>query len=454
MISQTKNWAERLFPERQILVRSGEHVRYIAFPAWTQAGVLLGLIGLIGGLGGLTGAYLHLHRTIHRKEAAISAVSSRVAAIANLRDLLATADEQYLTMSDQLNEMRQDLATTTADNSKLQTSVEAAEARGAVLDKERLAVEAHLQDAEALLAHKSGNLSALAHRLASNREELHAAEAARAQAQKKLHSLQADAENADTRTAKLKLALNAREAQLKAIAADRNRLRAQLQQQSSLAPANESANESRPSRSSERVSSGYIGELRRLIASTGIDLNKLLGQLNSVPSGEGGPYVALSMSQEKEAERERVAALQSLAKSLPLDAPLKHFVLESPFGARMDPFRHRMGFHTGVDLAAPYKSPVYSTAPGTISFTGWKEGYGRVVEISHAHGIVTLYAHLNRILVARGQYVRAHQEIGLLGSTGRSTGPHVHYEVRVNGVPVNPEKFIEAGKGVVAISAK
>jgi murein DD-endopeptidase MepM/ murein hydrolase activator NlpD len=114
-----------------------------------------------------------------------------------------------------------------------------------------------------------------------------------------------------------------------------------------------------------------------------------------------------------------------------------------------------MGFHPGVDLAAPYKTPVYSTAPGKVVFTGVMNGYGRVVEIDHGHGIETLYAHLHRILVARGQYVGAHHEIGQLGSTGRSTGPHVHYEIRVDGTPVDPEKFIQAGKnGLVQINDK
>jgi murein DD-endopeptidase MepM/ murein hydrolase activator NlpD len=120
----------------------------------------------------------------------------------------------------------------------------------------------------------------------------------------------------------------------------------------------------------------------------------------------------------------------------------------------MDPIRHRPAFHSGVDLSAPYGTPVVSTAPGVITFTGVKDDYGKVVEVSHGHGIVTRYAHLHRILVALGQKVRAHQEIGELGSTGRSTGPHVHYEVLVDGVQLDPAKFLEAGKGVTEITAK
>ncbi|MDE1904689.1 MAG: M23 family metallopeptidase, partial [Alphaproteobacteria bacterium] len=91
--------------------------------------------------------------------------------------------------------------------------------------------------------------------------------------------------------------------------------------------------------------------------------------------------------------------------------------------------------------------------PGVVIFTGWKEGYGRTIEIDHGHGIVTLYAHLHRIMVANGERVAAHVKIAQLGSTGRSTGPHLHYEIRLDGRPVNPEKFLEAGKNVVQASA-
>ncbi len=279
------------------------------------------------------------------------------------------------------------------------------------------------------------------------------AELAHAQLQKQLHALQADSESSHAHTAQLKLALAAREHHLKELAAERDRLRSRLTQPpvasqlATAAPKPGAASKASPSRS-------YGSDLERSIASTGIDLDKLLGSFGSLPSGEGGPYIALSTREAAQYEGQREVALEALAKSLPLEAPLKSYVVESPFGARMDPFRHEMGFHSGVDLAAPYLSPVYSTAPGVVSFTGWQDGYGRVVEITHAHGIVTLYAHLHRILVARGERVKAHQELGLLGSTGRSTGPHVHYEVRVDGVPVDPAKFLNAGRGVQLITAK
>ena len=148
-------------------------------------------------------------------------------------------------------------------------------------------------------------------------------------------------------------------------------------------------------------------------------------------------------------DQQRQAQLQKLLKTLPLTAPLVSYQIGSGFGPRRDPFNGREAFHTGLDLEAPYRTPVYSTAPGTVAFTGVKEGYGRTVEIDHGNGIVTRFAHLHRILVARGQRIGAHFEIGELGSTGRSTGPHLHYEVIVDGRPLDPAKFLEAGKNVV-----
>ena len=190
-----------------------------------------------------------------------------------------------------------------------------------------------------------------------------------------------------------------------------------------------------------------IGALERVIASTGIDPHALLSE-----GGEGGPYIALDgATRHGAAARER--ELREIVKTLPLAAPLDDYSIRSGFGARIDPLTRKRAFHPGVDLTAPYRTPVYSTAPGTVIFAGVEGGYGRTVEIDHGHGIVTRFAHLHRIWVARGQTVRAHQKLGELGSTGRSTGPHLHYEVLVNDDPVDPEKFLEVGAEAAAAPA-
>jgi murein DD-endopeptidase MepM/ murein hydrolase activator NlpD len=180
-------------------------------------------------------------------------------------------------------------------------------------------------------------------------------------------------------------------------------------------------------------------ELERLIASTGIDPQSLLNQ-----GGEGGPFIALDEVIHHSTEA-RKRELREIVKILPFAAPLDDYDIRSGFGARVDPLTGKRAFHPGVDLTAPYRTPVHSTAPGVVTFAGVRGSYGKTVEIDHGHGIVTRFAHLHRISVARGQAVGVHVKIGELGSTGRSTGPHLHYEVLVNDDPLDPEKFLQVG---------
>jgi murein DD-endopeptidase MepM/ murein hydrolase activator NlpD len=198
------------------------------------------------------------------------------------------------------------------------------------------------------------------------------------------------------------------------------------------------------------IVSRAIGELRRLLASTGLNVERLFPQLG--PNRPvGGPFVPPPKGdQPAPTSPDKLEAIRSLIKSLPLSTPLDFYQLESRFGPRHDPFNHRASFHTGIDLSAPYMSPVYATAAGVVIYAGYYSDYGKVVEIDHGNGIATLYAHLHRFTVSLGQKVAEHDQIGFLGSTGRSSGPHVHYEVRVNDEPQDPEKFIGLARVIPA----
>jgi murein DD-endopeptidase MepM/ murein hydrolase activator NlpD len=187
-----------------------------------------------------------------------------------------------------------------------------------------------------------------------------------------------------------------------------------------------------------------VAAVERALRSAGVDVARIMAQLGT-GHAEGGPFVPPPKADSADAQGaspEKLAAIEALAKTLPISAPLTSYEIGSPFGPRIDPFNHRPSFHTGIDMDAPYSSPVYATAPGRVIYAGWLGAYGRVVEIDHGFGIVTLYAHLRRCLVTVDQVVTAHAEIGLVGTTGRSTGPHVHYEVRVDGQPQDPQKFL------------
>jgi murein DD-endopeptidase MepM/ murein hydrolase activator NlpD len=136
-------------------------------------------------------------------------------------------------------------------------------------------------------------------------------------------------------------------------------------------------------------------------------------------------------------------------RSLPLSEPLEDYEITSPFGSRDDPFNEQSAFHEGVDFGAPLNSPVMATGDGVVTWAGWRDKYGIMVEIDHGRGLSTRYAHLGRTLVHTGDHVSRGRPIGLLGNTGRSTGPHLHYEVRVNDQATDPMKFITAGRDVL-----
>ena len=191
-----------------------------------------------------------------------------------------------------------------------------------------------------------------------------------------------------------------------------------------------------------------------MLASAGVDVAHLFSQFG-VTRGEGGPFIPAPRGSVPPSTLtpEKLAALQAMMKALPVSAPLTEYDIGSPFGAREDPINGRESFHTGLDFDAPYGSPVYATAPGVVTYAGFRNDYGKIVEIDHGHGLTTRYAHLHRYTVSVGQRVAAHSQIGELGSSGRATGPHVHYEVLVNGEPQDPEKFLHLGQ-IVQVSQR
>jgi murein DD-endopeptidase MepM/ murein hydrolase activator NlpD len=149
--------------------------------------------------------------------------------------------------------------------------------------------------------------------------------------------------------------------------------------------------------------------------------------------------------QHAAADMSEAKALEETVKALPLAQPTPGADRSSGFGVRVDPFTGRPAYHTGQDFSGSRMEAIHATAPGIVAFTGVRSGYGNTVEIDHGHGFKTRYAHLAVISVSVGQQVGVGQRIGGMGSTGRSTGTHLHYEVWVNGRVQNPERFLKAG---------
>jgi murein DD-endopeptidase MepM/ murein hydrolase activator NlpD len=191
-----------------------------------------------------------------------------------------------------------------------------------------------------------------------------------------------------------------------------------------------------------------------IVAETGLDPAKLV-----LPHGEGGmggPYIPVDLDPNAPspdpalvrvardvATAERLKALMSF---VPLRMPLSGDPsVTSPFGYRADPFLGRLALHPGVDLVEAYGAEIHAAAAGRVVHAGPAGGYGNMVEIDHGNGLATRYAHMSDTLVEEGQEVDKGAVLGKLGSTGRSTGPHLHYEVRVDGEPVDPERYLRAG---------
>jgi murein DD-endopeptidase MepM/ murein hydrolase activator NlpD len=196
-----------------------------------------------------------------------------------------------------------------------------------------------------------------------------------------------------------------------------------------------------------------VRRLRGLIRRTGLDP----GRFDAPSAGVGGPLVpldsrvldgagfeaGLALTRRALADGER---LRRNAAGLPLGRPIRgEPLVSSPFGTRLDPFTRGLALHTGLDLKAEYGEPARATAAGRVTAAEAAGGYGNMVEIDHGNGLTTRFGHLARFAVYPGQHVAAGDTVGFVGSTGRSTGAHLHYETRIDGVPVDPQRFLTAG---------
>ena len=172
----------------------------------------------------------------------------------------------------------------------------------------------------------------------------------------------------------------------------------------------------------------------------------------------GGPLIPVAGTshpslQKLTAALRRMDAMERTLLSIPSAAPANISAMTSGYGYRRDPFTGGGAMHNGIDFRGPHGAAVLAAANGRVTFSGWKSGYGKTVEITHGNGLMTRYAHLSRVGAATGSRVVQGTRIGAMGSTGRSTGTHLHFEVRVNGAAVNPKPFLEAKSDVLKITA-
>jgi murein DD-endopeptidase MepM/ murein hydrolase activator NlpD len=375
MLQQAIRLGERLFPERQILIRARGEVSHFAVSSTLQA---LMVVGFVGAAGATT---------------VIGFTSSRAVAVASVHADIAAQEAA------------------------------AAELELAALNERVKALQDQLESATQKGNSAQGELD----RIASEQAKL---KAEKGKLQHEVGSLEKD---------KDKIA--------KLAAAERASMRQKLGElQQRMIKVGRGANTSTVAVPTQGEGDAEPDVARPVGAQSGnFDINRFLGQfgLSTRQADVGGPFIPVGAAEATDhASTERA---RKAMETLPLTAPLDNYRLESGFGVRSDPFNNRHSMH---------QTPVHSTAPGQVTFAGYAAAYGKMVEIDHGNGVRTRYAHLNRITVTIGQHVTKHMQVGLLGSTGRSTGPHCHYEVLVDGIAQDPAKFLEAGRNIIPVKAK
>lgn len=212
------------------------------------------------------------------------------------------------------------------------------------------------------------------------------------------------------------------------------------------------------------LAAGARASAERRYAATARQLRRLGVRPERLVRGAmGGPYEPVPTAEAAAADQradaqfrslfvswKKLDSLQEAAIAVPSRQPVENIALSSSFGVRSDPFRGTAAMHAGVDIPGPLGTPVYATADGVVERSERAGGYGNLVELNHGKGIQTRYGHLSKLLVEPNTRVTRGQLIGLMGSTGRSTGSHLHYEVRMDGRAVNPIPFLQSGDALLA----
>jgi murein DD-endopeptidase MepM/ murein hydrolase activator NlpD len=444
MLAATSRWGSRLFPEIRICFRSS---REVVLTPRLQAALLSTVLAGTAALAYLGATWLCYEHLAAKREAGAARARAAVSAV---EKRLVTLQQQLTVLARDRDQARSGAATLAAEAGALRSRLASAESQlrsqhqtEQALQQQReqtATLAARLQKSENDRVADQATLAKIQRDRAGEELWLASYKASLEQTARELDQLSALRSQAPVRRSRIQLQLGEIWRKLSQIQlpSPRNQLASTA---SSVAGAAASVGDAGPK--AANFGADAVAAVEDTLRSAGVDLSNIMAQLG-IDYGEGGPFVpppkadrsAPAMTSDK------LRAIEALARTLPVAAPLTRYEVGSGFGPRIDPFNHRPAFHPGIDMDAPYSSPVYATAPGIVIYAGWLGDYGRVVEIDHGFGIVTLYAHLRQCFVTAGQAVSAQAEIGLVGMTGRSNGPHVHYEVRVDGQPQDPEKFL------------
>ena len=431
---------ERHFPEQRLFLKSDTETRFIRLRPATQ------IIALVGGTLALAwtivATALIMMDSIGAGSAREQSVrqqalyEERLNALSSDRDLRAEeavrAQERFNIALAQVSEMQERLLASEDRRQELETGIEAIQDTLRAAIKERDEARSEVEKVTLALSAQSGGATE-AGRVADTMATLEFLTGALGEAAQERNEELADAEAARE---EVRLIADAKEA-------------LELRNDAIFTKLEEALTVS-------------VEPLDKMFREAGMSPDNLLDAVRNGYSGQGGPLTPITFStsggtltpEEVRANAilgrlDRMNMYRIAAYTLPFAIPVKDsFRWTSGFGYRRDPKGAGTRMHEGTDMAGAYGTPIYSTAEGTVIFAGWNAGYGRHVRIRHANGVETTYSHMAQLRVEVGQRVSRGDRIGDMGNSGRSTGTHLHYEVYVNGTPVNPMTFIKAAKNV------
>ncbi len=432
---------ERYLPEQRLFLKSDQGMRYVRLRPATQAIMLTGSSLFVGWTVIVTAIFLidsiSAGGVREQAERAQVAYEQRLNAMSEERDARASeaqaSQERFSVAMGEVSAMQSRLLASEERRRELETAVEVIQTTLRRVMTERDDARAQTAALLAEIEAENGSVQTAAGRQRELERTLEYLTMALARAADQRDDAVEIAEDAEEEIDELEFT--------QALADERNeRIFAQLEDavEMSMAP------------------------LDRMFSAAGLSTEDLVNQMRASYNGQGGPLMPITMSTRGEdpdsaslRANEVLAQLDNLnlhrmvAERLPFSRPVfASYRLSSPFGYRRDPFNGGSRLHTGVDMAGPTGTPIHATGDGVVSFAGRQSGYGNIIVIQHAFGFETRYAHLHRIRVTEGQRVSRGDRIGDMGSTGRSTGPHLHYEVRTGDTPRNPMNYITAGRDV------
>lgn len=433
MIKMLNHLLERRLPERRVFLRSDTDTRYLRLSPLTQFGVLMG------------GTVTIVWMTVATAIIAIDSIGS-----GNLRE---QASRDLVLFENRLSELAQERDLRAGEASAAQLRFNAALEQISIMQSELLASEERVRELSKGVEVAQANLRDA---LKSRDTAIEAERALAAQI------AGVDAASAGMSPQDLETTLDVLASALDATASERDEMvmgAHQARIQTDALAIELKMMEEKNDRIFSQLEDAMtlsVEPLDKMFRNAGLSTDSLIRTVRDAYSGQGGPLTPITFSTKGgliDADSLRANGLLEKMDRLNL---YRIAAQKAPFAMPVkDSFRYTSGFgprwgrmHNGTDFAAAYGTPIYATADGVVTFAGWQSGYGRLVKIQHAFGIETRYAHQSQLNVKVGQRVSRGDRIGAMGNSGRSTGTHLHYEVRVNNKAVNPMTYIKAARDV------